>query len=200
VDRLKGVGADGRSIGESRATPGIYSSTPLSLVTRGVVARFAGMRLSRVLVLVLAACGGAKPAPAPASAAHSAADLGPLCRAHYAHEQTCADDYLSALIDLRVELNQPPGIADEVKIKGKPATLELARAEFQQDTAPAKVDAICNAMATKTPAAQVGPLFKDGTHCAEMTDCKQFASCAVATERTYIAGGGCHTDDCKAEH
>ena len=33
-----------------------------------------------------------------------------------------------------------------------------------------------------------------------MTDCKQFASCAVATERSYIVGGGCHTDDCKAEH
>ena len=160
------------------------------------------MRLSPFVVLFLAACGGSKPAPAsaPAPAAHTAADLGPLCRAHYAHEQTCADDYLSALLDLRVELNQPPGIADEAKSKGKPALVELARVEFEQDTAPEKVDAICDAMATKTPADQVEPLFKDGTHCAEMTDCKQFASCAVATERTYIAGGGCHTDDCKAEH
>ncbi|HET9992289.1 MAG TPA: hypothetical protein VFQ65_27345 [Kofleriaceae bacterium] len=132
--------------------------------------------------------------------AHTAADLGPLCRAHYAHEQTCADDYLSALIDLRVELNQPPGIADEAKAKGKPAMIELARTEFARDTAPDKVDAICNAMAAKTPAEQVDPLFKEGTRCAAMTDCTQFASCAVATERSYIAGGGCHTADCKGEH
>jgi hypothetical protein len=161
------------------------------------------MRSYLLLAVLTASCGGSKPAPAPATpppASHTAADLGPLCRAHYAHEQTCADDYLSALIDLRAELNQPPGIADELKAKGKPAMVELAKVEFTSDTAPDKVAAICDAMATKTPAEQVEPLFKDGTHCAEMTDCKQFASCAVATERTYIAGGGCHTDDCKAEH
>jgi hypothetical protein len=160
------------------------------------------MRLYLLIALVIAGCGGSQPAPAPspAPAKHTAADLGPLCRAHYAHEQTCADDYLSALIDLRVELNQPPGIGDDVKTKGKPAVLDLARVEFQRDTATDKVAAICDAMAMKTPAEQVEPLFKDGTHCAAMTDCKQFASCAVATERSYIAGGGCHTDDCKAEN
>ena len=158
------------------------------------------MRFYVLLVTLTISCGGSQPAPAPAPAAHTAADLGPLCRAHYAHEQTCADAYLSALLDLRVELNQPPGIGDEVKTKGKPAVLELARVEFQRDTAPDKVEAICNAMAAKTPPEQVEPLFKDGTHCAAMTDCKQFASCAVATERSYIAGGDCHSDDCKAEH
>ena len=159
------------------------------------------MRSLLLLVAVTFSCGGSQPAPAPAPAAtHTAADLGPLCRAHYAHEQTCSDDYLGALLDLRVELNQPPGIADEEKAKGKPAMIELARVEFQRDTAPDKVAAICDAMAAHTPAGQIDRLYNDGTHCAAMTDCKQFASCAVATERSYIAGGGCQTDDCKSEH
>ncbi len=167
---------------------------------------------------MLAACGGAS-SDAPASArgpgsarvpgrapesgpapVHRAAELGPLCRAHYAHEQACADDYLGALIDLRVELDQPPGIADEARAKGKPAMVELARVEFTRDTAPETVEAICSAMATKTPADQVDHLFDEGTHCAAMTDCKAFASCTVATERSYIAGGGCHTADCDAAH
>ena len=160
------------------------------------------MRSKLIVAAVAVSCGGSQPAPAPppAPAAHTAADLGPLCRAHYAHEQTCADAYLGALIDLRLELDQPPGIADEEKTKGKPAMIELARTEFTRDTAPEKVDAICNAMAAKTPPDQVEPLFTEGTHCAAMTDCKQFAACAVATERSYIAGGGCHTADCNAEH
>jgi hypothetical protein len=158
------------------------------------------MRSSLIFAAMAASCGGSNPKSAPAPAVHTAADLGPLCRAHYAHEQTCADDYLGALIDLRVELDQPPGIAAEAKAKGKPAMVELARVELTRDTAPDKVDAICTAIATKTPPEQVDPLFDEGTHCAAMTDCKAFATCAVATERSYIVAGGCKTADCQAEH
>lgn len=159
------------------------------------------MRTLLLLVAVTSSCGGSKPAPtSPPTAAHTAADLGPLCRAHYAHQQKCADDYLSALIDVRVELDQPPGIADEEKAKGKPAMIELARVEFQRDTAPDKVEQMCNAITEHVPADQVEKLYAEGTHCEAMTDCKQFASCAVAGERSYIAAGGCHTDDCRAEH
>jgi hypothetical protein len=140
---------------------------------------------------VLAACGGAKPS-APPPAAHTAADLGPLCLQHYAHEQRCADDYLGALLDLRISVDMPKGIADEAKAKGKPALVELARVELARDLAPEKVDAICKAMATQTPPDQVQHLVTDGQRCAAAPSCKEFAACAVETERTYVLSGAQH--------
>jgi hypothetical protein len=148
------------------------------------------------LLCALAACGGARPAapaPAPAPAAHTAADLIPLCKAHYAHQVSCTDDYLSALLDLRISVDMPKGIADEAKQKGKPALLKLARVELDRDMAPDRVEAICNAM-TKVPPDQVDRLMKDGQHCAEMTECKAFAACAVETERTYVTSGDQHPE------
>lgn len=147
----------------------------------------------------LAACGGAKPAdpapaPAPAApAAHTAADLIPLCKAHSAHQVACTDDYLNALLDLRISVDMPKGIADEAKQKGKPALLELARVEFKRDMAPDRVDAMCNSM-TKVPPDQVEHLMAEGQHCAEMSECKAFAACAVETERTYVTRGDQHPE------
>jgi hypothetical protein len=115
-----------------------------------------------------------------------------MCKRHYAREATCADEYLSALLDLRVELDMPPGIGDEVKTDGRDAVLAKAHEEFVRDTEPAKVDAICQAMATKTPADHVERLLAQGDTCEATTDCKAFAACAVATERSYIASGAQH--------
>lgn len=151
--------------------------------------------LATVLTVVVAACGASSPKPEQPPeqrAARTAADLGPMCKRHYARQATCSDDYLSALLDVRIELNNPPGIGDEVKAKGRDAVLAIAHAEFQRDTEPAKVDAICEAMATRTPAEHVEQLLKAGDECEATKDCKTFAACAVATERSYIASGAQH--------
>ena len=109
-----------------------------------------------------------------------------------ARQVSCVDDYLSALLDLRVELNMPPGIGDEVKAQGRDAVLAIAHQEFQRDTEPAKVDAMCSAIATRTPPEQVEHLLKEGDECEATTDCKAFAACSVATSREYIASGAQH--------
>lgn len=152
--------------------------------------------LATVLTLFVAACGASspksEPPPQQQPAARTAADLGPMCKRHYARQRTCVDDYLSALLDVRIELDMPPGIGDEVEAKGRDAVLAIAHAEFQRDTEPARVDAICEAMATKTPAEHVERLLKAGDECEATKDCKAFAACAVATERSYIASGAQH--------
>src|SRR5262245_50285068 len=115
--------------------------------------------------VAVAACGGASPTPAEKPATRTAADLGPMCHRHYAREQACVDEYLSAELDLRVELNMPPGIADEVKTQGRDAVMTQVRADFERDIEPSRLDAICNAMATQTPADQVDRLLKQGDAC-----------------------------------
>lgn len=151
--------------------------------------------LATVLTVLVAACGASSPKaeqPPEQPAARTAADLGPMCKRHYARQRTCVDDYLSALLDVRIELDMPPGIGDEVEANGRDAVLAIAHAEFQRDTEPARVDAICEAMATKTPAEHVERLLKAGDECEATKDCKAFAACAVATERSYIASGAQH--------
>lgn len=153
--------------------------------------------LSFALIVAVAACGGSspeaqKPAPQPAAqpAAHTAADLVPMCKRIFARKATCADDYLPVLLDLRVELNMPPGIGDEVKSKGRDAVLALAHTELARDTEPAKVETLCEGAAekaTQAPPERVNGLLAQGDKCEATSDCKAFASCVVEIDRGFIA-------------
>lgn len=161
--------------------------------------------LSFALILAVAACGGsspepAKPSPQPAAptaqpAARSAADFVPMCKRIFARKATCADDYLPVLLDLRVELNIPPGIGDQVKSQGREAILAIAHTELARDTEPAKVDALCETAATKAtkaPPERVNRLLEQGDRCQATTDCKAFAVCVIAIDRGFIASSSQH--------
>ncbi|MDC3959272.1 hypothetical protein [Polyangium jinanense] len=147
---------------------------------------------SFILVLLLAACGGSSSPPPATSDTRTIADLGPMCHRYYARQATCTDDYLSAVLDLRIELDMPKGIGERVKTEGRDVVLKESRVQWESDMEPAKIDAMCNAMATRTPADQLDRLLKQGDACEAAADCKAFATCAVGTERSYIASGATH--------
>ena len=153
---------------------------------------------SFALVLAVAACGGSSPEPAkpsPQPAARTAADFVPMCKRIFARKATCADDYLPVLLDLRVELNMPPGIGDKVKSQGRDAVLAIAHTELARDTEPAKVDALCETAATKAtnaPPERVDQLLEQGDRCEATADCKAFAVCVVAIDRGFIASAAPH--------
>lgn len=147
------------------------------------------------VTVAVAACGGSAPEPAkpsPPPAARTAADLVPMCKRIFARKSTCADDYLPALLDVRIELDIPPGIGDQVKSQGRDAVLATAHAELARDTEPAKVEALCEnaaARAAKAPPARVDQLLDQGGTCEATTDCKAFAACVVVIDRGFIAAG-----------
>lgn len=149
-------------------------------------------------VLALAACGGSSPkaesekAPPPQPAARTAADIVPLCEQIFARKQTCADDYLPVLLDLRIELNMPPGIGDEVKAQGRDAILKIAHTELAADTEPSKVAALCQNAAAhmeKAPPEQVNGLLDQAGQCQAAADCKGFSTCVVQIDRVMMTGG-----------
>jgi hypothetical protein len=152
-------------------------------------------RLTFVLIVAIAACGGSSPEPAkpaPQPVARSAADFVPMCKRIFARKATCADDYLPVLLDLRIELDMPPGIGDEVKSQGRDAVLAVAHTELARDTEPAKVDALCESAATnatKAPPERVDQLLDQGGRCEAAADCKAFASCVVEIDRGFMAAG-----------
>jgi hypothetical protein len=113
-----------------------------------------------------------------------------MCKRLFARKATCADDYLPALLDVRVELNVPPGIGEKVKAEGRDAVLATAHTELARDTEPAKVAAVCEegaARAAKAPPERVDQLLDQGTKCEASADCKAFAVCAAAIDRGFIA-------------
>ena len=150
---------------------------------------------SLALIVAVAACGGSSPEPAkpsPQPAARTAADFVPMCKRIFARKATCADEYLPVLLDLRVELNMPPGIGDEVKSQGRDAVLAIAHTELARDTEPAKVDALCESAATnatKAPPERVDQLLAQGGRCEAAADCKAFAGCVVEIDRGFMAAG-----------
>jgi hypothetical protein len=153
------------------------------------------VRLHSFLILAIAACGGSSPPPAekpaPQSAARSADDLVPMCKRIFARKETCADDYLPVLLDLRVELDKPPGIGDEVKAKGRDAVLAIAHTELASDTQPDKVAATCEGAAAqmaKAPPERASQLLDQGSKCEAAADCKAFSTCVVEIDRGFIAG------------
>lgn len=115
-----------------------------------------------------------------------------MCKRLFARKATCADDYLPALLDVRIQLNVPPGIGDKVKSDGRDAVLATAHAELERDTQPDKVAAVCDegaARAANAPPERVHQLLEQGNTCEATTDCKAFASCVVVIDRGFIAAG-----------
>ncbi len=152
-------------------------------------------RQNLVFILAVAACGGSsQPEPAkPASppAAQDTADFVPLCKRIFARKATCADDYLPALLDVRVELNIPPGIGDRVKTDGRDAVLAVAHTELARDTEAAHVAELCEGAAAKAKAdpERGNQLYEQGSRCEAASDCKAFASCVVVIDRGFIVAG-----------
>jgi hypothetical protein len=145
---------------------------------------------SFVLIFVVAACGGSSPPPAKASpqpSANTAGDPIPLCKRIFAHKATCADDYLPALLDVRIELNMPPGIGERVKTEGRDAILAIAHTELARDTEPSKVAELCETTVRKMPPERVEQLVEHGGRCEAAADCMAFSTCVVDIDRGFIA-------------
>jgi hypothetical protein len=148
-------------------------------------------------ILAVAACGKSSPEPAKPSpsqpaesppATRTTADVLTLCERHYARKATCADDYLPALLDLRVELDVPPGIGDQIKAKGRDALLAQAHKELAREAEPANAATFCETNLAKAPPELVDRVFEHGRRCEATADCKSFATCAIAMDRGFLSG------------
>jgi hypothetical protein len=141
-----------------------------------------------------AACGGgtaSSPSPVPAepASARTAAELVPLCVRYYERERACVDEYLPALLDVRVEYDMPPGIKGEVERDGRDAALARMRSEWERDTTIENTDRICRAMETQVPPDQVERLLAENARCDAKPDCEGFVACTVEGQREYVRSG-----------
>jgi hypothetical protein len=144
-----------------------------------------------VLAGSLAACGGAgaeqgKETTPGASAAGG--DMEAVCRDSFARQRTCTDDFIPALVDARIELDLPAGIAAEGKKDGgRDALIAKAKEEWSKDSEPAAVAAQCTDMSGKMPADQKAEVSGALSQCLPSADCKSYVACVMPVTKKMLS-------------
>jgi hypothetical protein len=143
--------------------------------------------LSLLAALSLAACGGGSASsPDPAATARPAA-LQAQCEAFFARARTCSEPYVAGLVDVRIELDRPPGIADRARAEGREPLVAQAMEEWETDSQPENVTRMCAGSMTNMPAEQTQAMSAAAERCMAETACDAFATCAADMHRTMIA-------------
>ena len=133
-----------------------------------------------LLALCALGCHGkAKPA-APAKV--SPVDV---CMAVSAKEAECSDDFVPALVDVRIKLDLPAGIAAAAAAPGgKDQLLAQAKQEWAKDSSEAGRTEMCNKMAPQVPA----EIAKAAAACDLKAACKDYVACIIPVEEQIVKG------------
>lgn len=142
------------------------------------------MRTPLAVALALAACS---PAPEPAAAPPPSAAAAPSASASTPHDvclvamkksRACGELFLPALMDARVRVDRPKGIAARYQAEGREKMLAIAREEFKVDYTDERIAAHCKALSEKPADVQERVIAGDRA-CLAKTDCEAFVACDV---------------------
>lgn len=139
-----------------------------------------------VLALALAACAGAEADPKTSASPASTtppADAVAGCETFLGRARTCTAEYIPALVDLRVELDKPSGIAEAAQTDGRDSLIARAHEEWAVDSQPDALHATCSGVAQKIPADQLQAMQTEAERCMAMSACADFVACAIDLQR-----------------
>ena len=145
--------------------------------------------------LLLAACGGSKgtdkietpdnklEAPATESVA---AGAQATCVKAFQRSRTCTDDYIPMLVDVRIELDNPAGIAQAAQTEGRDALIAAAMQEWQNDSTDEAITRHCQNMVDKAPADVIAQLMPAQTACMAKDSCSEYAACVKPIHKQLL--------------
>lgn len=162
-------------------------------------------RLFALSLFVFTACASSKPEPkpttpaadpAPAAAAPPAGgtadDMQAVCVQSFTRDRTCTAEYIPSLVDVRAKLDQPPGIAAQVK-QDRAGVIAKAQAEWAEDSKDEHIAAHCTQMTAHLPdaARALGDAVRG---CLAKADCASYVACMEPVEEQLMAahGGAAH--------
>lgn len=131
--------------------------------------------------LLLAGCGGGssestEPTGTETSGDEASAEHQATCVAFFTRQRECREEFLPALVALRVRLDRPAGIAAQ-DAADHDAVMAQANTEFDADSADAAIEAQCQGIMGSPDAAQAAEGFQA---CLAQTECSAFVPCDLA--------------------
>lgn len=132
----------------------------------------------------LAGCSGAE-TPSSSGSLSESTTAQALCVHSFEKQRECTDSFLPALVDARVRLDKPAGIAAAEKESGRDALVAEAREEWKNDSTDAAISDTCAGMiahgaGTPEMSAAVGA-------CLEKTSCADFVPCQIQIIESHLA-------------
>jgi hypothetical protein len=139
--------------------------------------------LSLAFVLVAAACGAAdapvestQPQPQAKAAGD---DPHAVCVQAFQRQRECTDEFIPALVDARVRLNTPPGIAEKDAELGRDQLVSLALEEWEADSTDEAIEQTCTRMeGNMSPEQQQAAVDQVG-ECLAAEACSAFVDCLI---------------------
>lgn len=164
---------------------------------RGAVAALALAAVARArvrsalaaLAVAAVACGGAEPpgAEAPPVGTRDAASSSELvCTQTFQRQRECTDEFIPALVALRVAHDEPAGIAAADQAQGRDALVAQAKEEWKVDSTDAAIARTCQAMVASLAADGRAAFASQARRCLAKTACAAFVDCLSPTLERHL--------------
>ena len=119
-------------------------------------------------------------APTETSAAEEEApDSKAGCVAVFARQRDCTDEFIPALVDARIRLDRPAGIAARASSEGRDALIAEALAEWAKDSQDAAIDLSCEKIVASVPAEALESMVEATGACLQESECGAFTTCVL---------------------
>lgn len=144
------------------------------------------------LAALLVACGGAKSAQSSATETAKSADPAAVCIQMMEKSRDCTDEYIPALVDLRISLDYPNGTAQAAEEQGRDALISVAYEEWKNDSTDAAFQKVCADVVAQMPPEQLAPVMARNAKCIAKPSCDEYVTChmPILEEQFRARGAG----------
>jgi hypothetical protein len=132
----------------------------------------------RNALFVCLAIGCGSPPPPPVNEVSAEDNAREVCEAVMRRTRECGDEYVPALLAVRVRHDRPPGIAARFEEEGEDAMLEIAQEEFERDWSDRGIAAHCQAL-VEMPEERRSAIVERERRCQPARNCTEFVACNV---------------------
>jgi hypothetical protein len=101
------------------------------------------------------------------------------CRALMQRQRACGTTFIPALVDARVQADNPPGIAARAAEIGRDALVAQAFDEWANDSKDESIDSLCDAIAQSISPPKDSELRSRASTCLAQEGCDAFVACAT---------------------
>lgn len=160
--------------------------TMLTLALIGLVGCLAGE--SEVEPRAASAQLGAASAQQPLEAPAATTTTDQICRSLMRRQRGCTAQFIPALVEARVRIDSPPGLAARQREIGRDALIEAALEEWESDAAEPNIAALCDEIARSISPEKDALLRSSVSTCLAQPGCEEFVSCAVPLNLVHWKG------------